>query len=770
VPNHNEEFLKKLLGTFRIEAGEHIQAMSSGLLELEKSQQGPGQTAIVEKIYREAHSLKGAARAVNFGNIESICQSLESVYAALKKGELSSSPQLLDLLYQAIDAIDNVLAQDPSSQENKPSIASLTKGLEGALKGNFPGSPDTSGMSIKPALPSAGSNREMNGHGAEFKIPAAAPDTSLETIRVPTASLDGVMKQAEELLAPRLAAHQRTRDLHETVEFLAQWKKERARIQPALRSLERAPDHPRREGEKRKSQQTLIKIFEYLENENLAMKRLEDQLRGLEKMAEHDCRTLTGMVDSLLKDVREMHMLPFSSLLEILPRFVREFARDHGKQVELVTQGTDIEIDRRILEAIKEPLIHLIRNGIDHGIEKPEIRQAGKKQPQGTIRIEVSQKDSGKVEIIFEDDGAGIDPVKVKDAARKLGIRTADEIDKLGEQDILNLVFQSGVSTNSIITDASGRGLGLAIVREKVDGLGGNISVSTTLHAGTRFRIVLPLMLSTFRGVLLRVAGHDFVLPSINVEQVLRVPIDEIRTVENLETIPLDGQSASLVWLSSVLELPGKAKEDAQQGNVQVVVIGLGNERIAFRVDEIIGEQEVLVKALGPQLSRVRNVAGASVLGTGQVVPVLNAQDLMKSAIYHASAPVAPISTSPQAQKRSILVAEDSITSRSLLKNILESANYRVSTAVDGIDAFTTLKSGKFDLLVSDVEMPRLDGFGLAAKVRSDKQLLDLPIVLVTALESREHRERGIDVGANAYIVKSSFDQSNLLDVISRLI
>jgi two-component system chemotaxis sensor kinase CheA len=242
--------------------------------------------------------------------------------------------------------------------------------------------------------------------------------------------------------------------------------------------------------------------------------------------------------------------------------------------------------------------------------------------------------------------------------------------------------------------------------------------------------------------------------------------------VENRETIPLDGQPVSLVWLSDVLELSRKGAADRPVDKAQVVVLSLGLTRIAFRVEEILGEQEVLVKALGPQLARVRNVAGATALGTGQVAPVLNAPDLIKSAMKLAGAPSAhaAIEQSTDLKKQSILVVEDSITSRALLKNLLEAAGYTVATAVDGVDAYTSLKTGAFDLVVSDVEMPRMDGFDLTAKVRADKRLSELPIVLVTALESREHRERGVDAGANAYIVKSSFDQSNLLEVIGRLI
>lgn len=328
------------------------------------------------------------------------------------------------------------------------------------------------------------------------------------------------------------------------------------------------------------------------------------------------------------------------------------------------------------------------------------------------------------------------------------------------------LAFQSGISTSSIITDISGRGLGLAIVREKVEQLGGTVAIESHPDAGTTFRIALPLTLANFRGVLVGVGGQFFIIPIASIGRVARLADMDIRTVENRETISLDEKAVSLVRLGDVLGLPSKAAAGKSAGEM-AIVLDLGSTRIAFQVDEVIGEQEVLVKPLGPQLARVRNIAGASVLGTGQVVPVLNVPDLMKSAVkFAAGMPVQPAETRTQ----SVLVVEDSITSRALLKNILESAGYAVTTAVDGVDAYTVLKTAVFDLVVSDVEMPRMDGFELTAKVRSDKQLAELPIVLVTALESHEYRERGIDVGANAYIVKSSFDQSNLLEVIRRLI
>jgi two-component system chemotaxis sensor kinase CheA len=358
---------------------------------------------------------------------------------------------------------------------------------------------------------------------------------------------------------------------------------------------------------------------------------------------------------------------------------------------------------------------------------------------------------------------------KVRSAVQRLGLVSPEETERLGEQEVAGFIFQSGVSTSPIVTDLSGRGLGLAIVREKVEKLGGVVTVETHAGVGTTFRMVLPLTLATFRGILVRVEDLLFVLRTTHVERAGRVGKEEIKTVENRETIPLDGQAVSLVRLGDVLGLSRKRVAADPVDSVPIVVLDLAGKRVAFQVDEVLDEREVLVKSLSRQLPRVRNIAGATVLGTGQVAPILNVQDLMKSAVKTAAVPVRAAEETT-ARPKSVLVAEDSITARTLVKNILESAGYHVKTAVDGVEALTALKTELFDLVVSDVDMPRMSGFDLTAKIRADKKLSELPVVLVTALESREDRERGIDVGANAYIVKSSFDQSNLLEVIRRLV
>ena len=783
MANKNDDFLKKLLATFRIEADEHLKAMSAGLIELEKNPPVARYAEVVESVFREAHSLKGAARAVNIKEIETICQPLESVLAALKSRQLAVSQALFELLYQTIDSLTWLLVTDAGTPETRqPPLELLLERLDDALQGRFAPSstigqvPPDQQARIAPPL-------EVASETAVPSIPVAPLHISglaSETVRVSTQKLDAVMRQVEELLSPQLASAQRAKELREVATTFATWKKRRAKMRPTLRLIER---YVEKIGNGNKDTgklsglppiklpvQELPKLLEHLEAEQLFMKALEERLLRLSKSAAHDRRTLAGMSDSLLHDVKEMHMLPFASLLESFPRFTRDFARDQGKQVELVTSGGEIEIDRRILEEMKDPLMHLLRNCLDHGIELPAVRQGKGKPPHGTITVAVAQKDSGKIEILISDDGSGIDTAKLKAAACRLNLISTDETESLSEQEAQAFVFRSGISTSQIITDISGRGLGLAIVQEKVERLGGDIALESSHVGGTTFRISLPLMMATFRGVLVRCGGHCFVIPALSAERVTRVEQQDIRTVENRTTIALDEQAVALSNLSDVLELPRQAPTANTSEKVPLVVLGSGRQRIAFQVDEILGEQEVLVKPLGRQLARVRNVAGASVLGTGLVVAVLNVPDLLKSAVTRAAPAPAAIAKPEITAKQSILVVEDSITSRSLLKNILELAGYLVATAVDGADAYSTLKTGTFDLVVSDVEMPRMDGFDLTAKVRADKQLGELPVVLVTALESREHRERGIDVGANAYIVKSSFDQSNLLEVVSRLI
>jgi two-component system chemotaxis sensor kinase CheA len=462
-------------------------------------------------------------------------------------------------------------------------------------------------------------------------------------------------------------------------------------------------------------------------------------------------------------------MAPLGRQGAFFAKAVRDLCYDQGKEAELILRGEQVEMDKRILDEMKDPLTHILRNCVDHGVQSPERRKASGKPERATITLAITQLPGNKLEIAVSDDGAGIDPRNVRESAIQRGLVSPEEAERMSEAEALGLIFRAEVSTSPMITEISGRGLGLAIVRERAEKLGGRVTVESQAGVGTTFRITLPAILATFRGILVETAGRLFVLPTAHVERVGRFTPDEVATVGNRETLSLDGAALALVWLDAVLQLENRKQE--RPGKETFVVVRIGDDRIVFIVDAVRGEQEVLVKKFRKPLSRVRNIAGATILASGEIAPILNAADLLKSARRQdgGARPAAP--TSPvAAQQKAILVAEDSITSRMLIRGILESAGYRVKTAVDGMDALTALRTDRFDLVVSDVEMPRLNGFDLTARIRADKKLAELPVVLVTALETREDRERGVDVGANAYIIKSSFDQSNLLEAVRRFI
>jgi two-component system, chemotaxis family, sensor kinase CheA len=784
--NNEAEFLKELLSMFKIEAEEHIKGISSNLLELEKIQDPGQQASVIEIIYREAHSLKGAARAVNLNQVETLCQSMESVFSAMKRRVLSLSPEHFDVLHAAVDRVAELI--EAPETDISDILQKLTRVEESRVQSNgeqppqpAADSPESSAAHEKPharpADPHPGEIQPVQAAQAPAVEPGSQPFAAPEkeksfvsdTIRIATSKLDSLLLQAEELMASKLYAFQYSTDQRELLGTVDLWRKEWEKRDQELKTFRREIERIDKstDGEA----EAWFNILDFLNYNYAQVKNFESRIQTLSKMAETNARTLGGMVDGLLQDMKQVLTLPFSTLLKILPKVVRDLSRDQNKDVELIVKGSTIEIDRRILEEMKDPFIHLLRNCIDHGIEKPEERLKQKKPAGGYISIVISQTSGNKVEILVQDDGRGIDPRRVRTAAVKNGLVTEENARKMNDLEAQMLVFQSDISTSPIITDISGRGLGLSIVREKVEKLGGTITLDTQIGKGTTFRIQLPVTLATFRGILVDLNDQQFVIPTVNIERVMRIHVNDIKTMENRETVLVDGKVVSLVHLADVLEMPRRAVRGDESSSLQVILLSTSDKRMAFVVNQILNEQEVLVKSLGKQLVRVRNVAGATILGSNKVVPILNVTDLMKSAVKVSQIPAKlSISEGTEVGKKNILVAEDSITSRTLLKNILESAGYNVRTSVDGVDALTALRTETFDLVVSDIEMPRMNGFDLVSKIRSDKKTADLPVILVTALESREDRERGIDVGANAYIVKRSFDQSNLLEVINKLI
>lgn len=755
----DERFLQRLLATFRLEADEHIGAMSALVLELEQPG-GPARAAeLVETLFREVHSLKGAARAVNLGDIEAVCQALESVLALLKREHSAPPAPLFELLYRTIDALrgllDGVVGGEHQLGNLLYALLEAQHGLTAPPHGAPAAAPSTPAAAPPPPPPAAAPSP-----------PAAAAAEPEQTVRISTAKLTALLLQAEELLAFKFSAEHLAGDLRALHAELEGWRKHWRRTVSDARAIGRAGE--RRHGAAGATRGApLARLLEAVERDALLAGTLSERCAQIERSAWQERRALAGMVDHLLEDMKRTLMLPFSTLLEMAPRLVRDLAHDSGKEVELRIDGAAVEIDRRILEQMRDPLVHLLRNAVDHGIETPAERRQAHKPARARLAIEVVPRDGDKVELLVSDDGRGIDPQQVCARAVRDGLLAPEAAAALSTAQMLALVFESGVSTSAMLTDLSGRGLGLAIVREKAEKLGGSVAAEAAPGGGTRFRIVLPATLATFRGLLVTAAGRQFVLPSRHVERVARVLPETVRGVEGQPTVALEGELLALVPLWRML---GLAAPSAPSGYLTLALLTSGGRRLACVVDAVLGEQEVLVKGLGPQLRRVPNIAGATVLGAGQVVPILHVADLMKSALGVGGGGAAPPTPAAPVARPSLLVVEDSITARALLKNMLEVGGYRVTVAVDGVDALSALRGGGYDLVVSDVEMPRMDGFDLTASIRADQRLAALPVVLVTSLATREHRERGVDVGASAYIAKQGLEQNHLLDTVRRLL
>lgn len=732
---NDAEFLEKLLSTFKVEAHDHLRTISLSLVELEKSTD-KGKKSIIETIHREFHSLKGAARAVNIEEIETICHEIESIFSDVKKEILTLNEEMFDVFNEAVDIMEEIISlhnynKDISKIIRKIEKIKLIKPLEKNLlkKDNIAIKKDIETKiesSIKPKVEvSLKEESDKPVKNFEDKLP--------DVIRVSKDKLDSLLIQGEEMLYVKLSANERAKEVRAIKELLNLWKKE--------------------------------KDYNYI-------KMLEDSIDNLMKSSQNDESIIETMMDKFMENIKDIMLLPFSYILEMFPKMIRDLSRKMDKEIQFVSEGTKIEIDRRILEEIKDSFMHIIRNCIDHGIEKPLEREKLKKKPRGTIRLNITQISSDKVKIQISDDGAGININKVKEKALKNHILTQSETKNIDAENAKKLIFKSGISTSDIITDISGRGLGLAIVHEKVQNLEGTINIETEIGKGTTFNIILPITISTNRGIIVKVSKQDFVIPTGKVEKVIRIKKDKIEVIEDRPVIISEGCIIPVFNLKDILEIQDKKTEKLSSDIIPILIINFMGQRIALKVDEIIAEQEVLVKRFNKQLKRVKNISGATILGSGKVVPILDVQDLIKSSLKQKGnhLKVQITKQEKKVEKKSIIVVDDSITSRTLLKNILENYGYIVKTAVDGLQGWKLLKTEKFNLVVTDVEMPVMDGFELTRKIRGDNEMLDMPVILVTSLESKEDKEMGIDVGASAYIVKSDFKQSSLLETIKRLI
>ena len=766
----------QLVVIFGAEAEERVQAMNRHLLALETDPSGADLDEQLAGLFREAHSVKGAAGAVGMTQVEAIAHRLESVFQAVRNGTLALQPAAFDVLYAGVDAIgalvpaaaegrlapvdaDAVIATlerlastpvpdpDPPAPEPDPPAPEPDPPVPGPPVGEASPSADEVLAAVhSPPSPDPGPSSPDPGPSPPDPGPSppASPVGAEETVRVAVAKLDTLMNQVSELVVARIAADQQLGELRRLQEDLGQWELAWRAARPG-----RAPDAG--------------SLARFVEAGSARLGGIRRRVDLLARGSQAGGRRLGQAVDELREEVRRARMLPVSTVLDGLPRLHRDITRELGKEAGLEVRGGDVEVDRAVLEQLRAPLTHLLRNALDHGLESAEARARAGKPLRGSVVVAAAQRE-GVLQVEVADDGAGIDPVRVRAGALERGLLTADAAEGADDREVLDLVFRSGFSTAAEVTGLSGRGVGLDVVRDHVERLGGIITLDTAAGRGTRFRLELPLTVATTLCLLVGAAGRPFGLPVTSVVRIERARAEDMGWVGGNRVVPVDGRPLPLVPAATLLGL----QPQASSGAGTVVVVGSAERRTALAVESLLGVQEVVIKPLPWPFARVGGTAGAATLASGDVVMILNAADLTRpghagEASRVAAPAPAPLEAAP-AHQATILVVDDSAVTRTLEKSILEAAGYRVQVAADGAAALDLLGREPCDLVVTDIEMPRLDGFSLTEQVRADERLRDLPVVLVTSLDSEDDWRRGVEVGADAYIVKGDFDQDRLLD------
>lgn len=748
------EFLKKLREAFQIEATEHLDEISNLLLALEKDPSLSRDS--IEKMLRNFHSLKGSSRAVNMTSIEKTCQELESILVEHKSNNKILSPELTDDLYKLACAMLACVSALDLESGNSSGSEQLDKLLSGALS-------RTSTPSDPVPNPISDCAQNIQDEKEDVKMPAAMGGAlNTGTMRVQVDRMEEIVKRLEDLVYAKLVADQRLTDCDELHTILGKWTRQWQRIRPEVEN------EAQKSGYKQKNY-----IQEFIDLHDSFVGRLQEKLLNLENSFQQEKRITHNLVDGLLEKSRELTMTPFSVLQDLFERIVRDISKQQHKDVKFSLKGGETEIDRHILDEFKEPLIHLIRNSIDHGLESTEERTKAGKPTQSNIHVQLQMIDSGKVEISIQDNGRGIDLEKIKQQAINMRIITAEKAAETSDKQLYALLFRSSFSTKDSVSDISGRGLGLAIVKETIEKLGGTIEIDSSFGQGTTFRLIVPVRRATMFGVTALVDNQTLVVPTSAIRSAVRVRDCDSRIVQGRWTLNFGERLVPMVWLADILDLDNKMDQD----EAVALIVGKGDYPVAILVEEVTGEQEVAVSSLPAPLTRVRHISGATLLKTGDLAAVINVNDVLSSA--HLLGSNADAVEARRARKakagssaatKKILVVDDSITSRVLLKNILESNDYQVEVANDGEDAWQKMQTRRYDLLITDVEMPKMSGFELTKKIRTESTFSDIPIIVVTSLASLEDRKTGVEVGASAYFVKSNFEKSNLIDMVKRLI
>lgn len=732
---NGDDLNDRLRATFVQELEEQVRELNSGLLALE---QHPADTERIRSLFRAAHTIKGAARVAGVPVVERICHAIESVFANIRDRRQKLTGSDFSLLFATCDALQDAAArlraddglQGTAAEALLPQVEAMAERAEPAPSYREGGR--------------AEARREEIARTDRHRADAERSDAE----RADTERTDAGRTDAERAAEPTDAARERAASSTSEATHRAP-----STPAPGAGATEAEPDE-----QVRVSAERLDALMSAVGELIIATGRIIER----SGRNDDDARRLDGATDHVADMVRRLRLRPFGDVCEGLPRAVRDVAAAEGKEVALSIEGTEAEADRMVIDTLRDPLLHLVRNAVDHGIETPAERERAGKPRQGRVRVSAELR-GGRLVVTVEDDGAGLQ----EESIRRI-LRERNQPEPSTSIELADALLAGGFSTRRVPTEISGRGVGLDIVRSALERIGGTVDVEWSVGRGTTFLLECPPTPATMRAVLVKLGTYIYALPTMHVERLRRVRTADLRSASGGTMLPTAHGPIRVLSLARLLGPPLEARPLGE--TALVVIVSAGSRRAGLIVDDVLDEDEIVMRPLHAEDGAVPHAAGAAILPSGSVALVLAAPSLLASGLRPGTA-IAPSAAEDGGRRRQrIVVADDSITTRTLEQSVLESAGYEVFTAVNGEDAWEILEREGADALVADVEMPRMDGFALCRRVRSSERFRELPIVLVTGLESPDDRARGLEAGADAYIVKSSFDQATLLDAVNQLI
>lgn len=740
-----------MLELFRQEVETQIAILTQGLLALETNSQSD---QVLETLMRAAHSIKGAARIVSLDAVIHLAHRMEDCFVAAQNQIITLGSDQIDLLLQGVDLLQAIaqvaeidllawLAERVGQFENcDTAIASL-------LPQDFDTHRPSSLVNVEQSLENGKGLRQENVTFEAITIP------SDRVVRVTAENLNRIMGLAGESLVEA----NWLQPFADSFTILKSRQLELARlletIHTVLANTEISPENHHVIDAARFKAQECREI-------------LTDRLSELELYA----RRTTNLSDRLYREVIASHMRPFVDGVQGFPRMVRDLSRQLDKQVKLQIVGQSTLVDRDILKKLEAPLTHMIRNAVDHGIESPAERELAGKPIEGTVRLEAFHR-GGMLAIAVSDDGRGLDTERIRQKVIDRNLASPETAAQLTEAEILEFLFLSGFSTTEQVTEISGRGVGLDIAKSMVQEVGGTIRAMSQLKNGTSFNFQLPLTLSVVRTLIVKISDEPYAFPLARVDRIVKLEKSDIYIVEGRQYFTKDGQNIGLIAAHHILELP-ETLPDSE--SLCVVVISDQANAYGLLVDQFSGERDLVVRPLDPRLGKVRDISASALMDDGSPVLIVDVSDLVRSidnalSIWQLS-PV-DIHKAKKAKSRDrkrILVVDDSITVREMTRKLLQNRGYDVDVAVNGMDGWTAIRTNPYDLVVSDIDMPRMNGIELVKQIKEHPKLNTLPVIIVSYRDREDDRIQGMEAGANYYLTKSSFHDDTLVNAIVDLI